>query len=124
VHDRGATLHRWDAMPKTELKRDLHRRLIATERMMLAHVYMEKGCVVPSHAHENEQLTYILEGVLRFWLGDDEAECVDVHAGEVLHIPSGLTHRAEALERTLDVDIFCPPRQDWLDGTDTYLRRT
>ena len=71
-------------MPKTELKPDLHRRLIATERMMLAHVYMEKGCVVPSHTHENEQLTYILEGVLRFWLGDDESESVDVHAGEVL----------------------------------------
>src|SRR5436309_8706729 len=89
---------------------------------MLAHVYLEKGCIVPKHSHENEQLTYILEGVLRFWLGDDEAETVDVHAGEVLHIPSWLTHRAEALEAVLNVDIFCPPRADWLDGSDAYLR--
>ena len=112
----------WDEMPTEELKPDLHRRLISTERMMLAHVYLDEGCVVPKHAHENEQLTYILEGVLRFWLGDDESEVVDVSAGEVLHIPSNLPHRAEALERTLDVDIFCPPRQDWLTGSDAYLR--
>jgi quercetin dioxygenase-like cupin family protein len=90
--------------------------------VMLAHVYLDKGCIVPKHDHENEQLTYILDGALRFWLGDDGSEVVDVHAGEVLHIPSGLPHKAEALEDTLDVDIFCPPRQDWLDGTDVYLR--
>jgi quercetin dioxygenase-like cupin family protein len=110
-------------MPKEELKPDLRRRLISTDRMMLAHVYLEKGCIVPQHAHENEQLTYILEGVLRFWLGNDESEVVDVAAGEVLHIPSEVPHKAEALETTLDVDIFVPPRQDWLDGSDAYLRR-
>jgi quercetin dioxygenase-like cupin family protein len=110
-------------MPKEELKPDLRRRLISTDRMMLAHVYLEKGCIVPQHAHENEQLTYILEGTLRFWLGADESEVVDVAAGEVLHIPSEVPHKAEALETTLDVDIFVPPRQDWLDGSDAYLRR-
>jgi quercetin dioxygenase-like cupin family protein len=104
------------------LKPDLGRRLIATERMMLAQVYLEKGCIVPKHSHENEQLTYILEGTLRFWLGEDENEIVDVAAGEVLHIPSHLPHKAEALETTLDVDVFAPPRQDWLDGSDAYLR--
>jgi unsaturated pyranuronate lyase len=78
---------------------------------------------VPQHAHENEQLTYILEGRLRFFLGEDGSEVVDVAAGEVLHIPSNLPHRAEALEDTLDVDIFTPPRADWLDGSDAYLRR-
>jgi quercetin dioxygenase-like cupin family protein len=118
-----ATRYRWDDIPKESLKADLDRRLISTERMMLAHVYMQKGCIVPRHAHENEQLTYILEGVLRFWLGDDDAEMFDVAAGEVLHIPSHLPHRAEALEATLDVDIFCPPREDWLAGTDAYLRQ-
>lgn len=120
----GATRYRWEDMPKEALKPDLARRLISTERMMLAHVYLEKGCIVPLHSHENEQLTYILEGALRFWLGEDEAEVVDVTAGEVLHIPSHLPHKAEALEATLDVDIFCPPRQDWLEGSDAYLRRT
>jgi quercetin dioxygenase-like cupin family protein len=124
VNSATATRYRWEDMPKEQLKPDLGRRLISTERLMLAHVYLEKGCVVPQHSHENEQLTYILEGVLRFFLGEDESEVVDVAAGEVLHIPSHLPHKAEALETTLDVDIFCPPRQDWLDGSDAYLRRT
>ena len=117
-----ATHYRWNDLPREALKPDLHRRLISGERMMLAHVYLDKGAVVPRHAHDNEQLTYILEGVLRFWLGEDESEVVDVHAGEVLHIPSNLPHKAEALEDTLDVDVFCPPRTDWLDGSDVYLR--
>jgi len=124
VNGLTATRYRWNDIPKEALKPDLHRRLISTERMMLAHVYLEKGCIVPQHSHENEQLTYILEGALRFWLGEDESEVVDVAAGEVLHIPSQLPHKAEALETTLDVDIFCPPRQDWLDGSDAYLRKT
>jgi quercetin dioxygenase-like cupin family protein len=124
VNGLTATRYCWNDMPKEALKPDLHRRLISTERMMLAHVYLEKGCIVPQHSHENEQLTYILEGALRFWLGEDESEVVDVAAGEVLHIPSQLPHKAEALETTLDVDIFCPPRQDWLDGSDAYLRKT
>jgi quercetin dioxygenase-like cupin family protein len=124
VNTASATLYRWEDLAKEQLKPDLARRLISTERLMLAHVYLEQGCVVPKHSHENEQLTYILEGVLRFSLGDDESEVVDVAAGEVLHIPSHVSHQAEALETTLDVDIFCPPRQDWLDGSDAYLRRT
>jgi len=123
VNNLGATRYRWENLPLETLKPDLTRRIISTERVMLAHVYLDKGCVVPTHAHENEQLTYILDGVLRFWLGDDESEVVDVGAGEVLHIPSGLPHKAEALETTLDVDIFCPPRRDWLEGTDAYLRQ-
>ena len=117
-----ATLHRWDDMPREALKEGIERRLVSTDRMMIAHVYLDEGAVVPRHEHENEQLTYILEGTLRFWLGDDESQVVDVHAGEILHIPSFMPHRAEALEQTLDCDIFCPPRQDWLDGSDTYLR--
>jgi quercetin dioxygenase-like cupin family protein len=124
VKSLAAIHYRWEDLPKETLKPDLERRLISAERMMLAHVYLQKGCVVPKHSHENEQLTYILEGALRFWLGEDESEVVDVAAGEVLHLPSHLPHKAEALETTLDVDIFSPPRQDWLDGSDVYLRRT
>jgi quercetin dioxygenase-like cupin family protein len=122
VSEPVATHYRWDDLPKEPLKEDLSRRLISTERMMIAQVFLEQGAVVPSHSHENEQLTYILEGTLRFWLGEDESQIVDVAAGEVLHIASRVPHRAEALEQTLDVDIFCPPRQDWLDGSDSYLR--
>jgi len=119
----GATHYRWEDLPKEELKRDLRRRLIPAERMTLGHVYLDQGCIVPLHSHENEQLTYILEGTLRFWLGEDEAEIVDVKAGEVLHIPSMVWHKAEAVVDTLDVDVFDPPRQDWLNKTDAYLRK-
>ena len=116
-----ATLYRWKDLPKEQLKPDLGRRLISTERLMLAHVYLEKGCIVPKHSHENEQITWIVEGALKFWIGEDGAEEVIVRAGEVLHIPSNVPHKAEALEDTLDVDIFSPIRQDWLDHTDGYF---
>jgi quercetin dioxygenase-like cupin family protein len=121
--DCGATHHRWDDMPKERVNDMLDRRLITGDRMMLAHVYLKKGCIVPKHSHENEQLTYILEGALRFKLGDDQHETIVVSAGEVLHIPSNVPHEAEALEDTLDVDVFSPPRADWLNKTDSYLRR-
>ena len=114
---------RWDAMKKERVSDMLERRLITGERVMLAHVYLKKGCIVPKHSHENEQLTYILEGALKFWIGEDSSEEITVSAGEVLLIPSNVPHKAEALEETLDVDIFSPPRQDWLAKTDDYLRR-
>ena len=110
-------------MKKERVSDMLERRLITGDRMMLAHVYLKKGCIVPKHSHENEQLTYILEGALKFWIGDDESEEITVRAGEVLLIPSQVPHKAEALEETLDVDVFSPPRQDWLDKKDDYLRR-
>jgi len=117
------TFYRWDSMRKERVSDMLERRLITGERMMLAHVYLKKGCIVPKHSHENEQLTYILEGALKFWIGEDSSEEITVRAGEVLLIPSHVPHKAEALEETLDVDVFSPPRQDWLDKKDDYLRR-
>jgi quercetin dioxygenase-like cupin family protein len=113
---------RWEQMPAEPLKGGISRKLITSERMMLAHVYFKKGDDVPQHFHENEQLTYILEGALHFWFGPDGAQQITVRAGEVVVIPSNVLHRALALEDTLDVDVFCPPRQDWLAGTDAYLR--
>ena len=115
--------YRWDDIPRERLNPLLERRLITGGDLMVSHVYLAKGCIVPRHAHENEQLTYILEGCLRFTLGEDEDEIVDVSAGEVLTIPRNLPHSAEALEDTLDVDIFDPPRADWLAKTDAYLRK-
>jgi len=116
------THYRWDDMPKEEMSDMISRRFITGDKTMLAHVYLKKGALVPKHHHENEQITYILEGALHFWLGDDQAQEIIVRAGEVLHIPSNVPHAAEALEDTLDVDIFSPPRQDWIDKTDAYLR--
>jgi quercetin dioxygenase-like cupin family protein len=117
-----ATHYRWDDLPREQLSPLIGRRLVTGERMMIAHVYLDEGAVVPKHEHDNEQLTYILQGCLRFKLGDDGSQVVEVRAGEVLHIPSGQPHEAVALEDTLDVDVFAPPRQDWLDGSDAYLR--
>ena len=119
--DTECTYHRWADMPKEKVTDLISRRLVTGQGMMLAHVYLAKGAIVPRHQHHNEQLTYILEGALRFWLGEDGAETVDVRAGEVLHIPSNVWHKAEALEDTLDVDVFSPPREDWLNHTDTYF---
>jgi quercetin dioxygenase-like cupin family protein len=119
----NGTFYRWNDMEKEKVTNLLDRRLITGDRMMLAHVYLKKGCIVPRHQHENEQLTYVLEGALHFWLGEDEAEQIVIRAGEVLHIPSNVWHKAEALEDTLDVDVFSPPRADWLAKTDDYLRR-
>jgi len=114
---------RWADVPLETVTDQISRKLITGQQMMLAHVYLKKGAVVPKHQHHNEQLTYILEGALRFWIGDDGAEVIDVHAGEVLQIPSNVWHKAEALEDTLDVDIFNPPREDWLNKTDAYFHQ-
>lgn len=116
----------WDSVPLEPLNPLISRKLITSEKMMLAQVFLSKGAIVPAHDHINEQFTYILSGALRFWIGADADapgdRYTDVKAGEVLVIPSMVRHRAEALEDTLDVDIFNPPRQDWLDGSDAYIR--
>ena len=119
----SVTWYAWEQMPRETVHALLDRRLITGDDMMIAHVYLKKGCIVPKHSHHNEQLTYILQGALHFWIGDDEKQEVLVRAGEVLHIPSHVPHKAEAVEDTLDVDVFSPPRQDWLDKTDAYLRK-
>jgi quercetin dioxygenase-like cupin family protein len=119
----SAKHYRWNELPAEPMKGTITRRLIASERMMIAHVYLKKGDDVPQHSHENEQITYILEGALHFWLGEKGERELIVRAGEVLVIPSWLPHRALAVEDTLDVDVFNPPREDWLNGTDAYLRR-
>src|ERR1700722_15103782 len=119
----SASHYRWKDLPAEPMKGNITRKLITGERMMIAHVFLKKGDDVPQHSHENEQLTYVLEGALHFWLGDTGERELTVRAGEVLVIPSDLPHRAFAVEDTLDVDVFNPPRQDWLDGTDDYLRR-
>jgi quercetin dioxygenase-like cupin family protein len=114
----------WEDMPKEPVTDMIDRRVVTGGRVMLAHVYLAKGSVVPMHQHENEQLTYILEGGLRFWIETEDSDPIEVLAGQVLAIPSNVPHKAEALEDTLDVDVFSPPRQDWLDGTDTYFHET
>ena len=120
--DQTATLYNWEKVPLERLNNKISRKLVTSDRMMIAHVYIEKDGIVPKHSHHNEQISYVLEGALKFLLGEDQDEEVFVRSGEVLVIPSNLPHSALALEDTLDVDIFNPPREDWLDGSDAYLR--
>ena len=109
----------WNSVAIEALKPDLGRQLIVGQNIMLARVLLKKGCIVPEHSHPNEQVTYILEGALKFWIGGRE---IVVNKGEVLTIPPNLPHKAEALEDTVDLDVFDPPRADWMSGKDSYLR--
>jgi quercetin dioxygenase-like cupin family protein len=110
----------WDSIPHEAMSDVITRKIITGDKAMVAQVFFKKGAVVPLHHHESEQLTYILEGALKFEL---EGREVVVRAGEVLTIPSNVPHRAVALEDTLDLDIFSPIRLDWLKKDDEYLRR-
>jgi quercetin dioxygenase-like cupin family protein len=113
-------LHRWDEIALEKVTEMLSRKLVTGEREMLAQVYLKAGCVVPMHAHESEQMTYILQGALKFLVGGEE---ITVREGEVLHIPSRVAHQAEALDDTFSLDVFSPIRQDWIDRTDDYFNR-
>ena len=110
--ERAATLHRWSEIPHIE-STDLRRQMITGERVMLTRAFRRRGCVVESHRHDNEQMTYVVQGKLQFWIGAGEEQCVVVSSGEVLLVPSNVPHRALALEDTVELDIFSPPRADW-----------
>ena len=125
MSDSLVTHMKWDDVERESVTHDIARQLFTGKRMMLAQVFLDKGAIVPKHSHDNEQLTWVVEGALKFWLGDEGEPGYEeriVSAGEVMYIPSDVPHKAEALEDTLDVDVFSPPRQDWLDGTDTYFK--
>jgi len=118
-----ATRVRWEDLPRERLGPLLERRYITGRNLTLAQFFLAKGCVVPAHEHESEQFAHVLQGCLRFRLGADGNEVVDVSAGEVLMIPSRLPHAAEALEDSVVADSFSPVRGDWLAKDDGYLRR-
>jgi quercetin dioxygenase-like cupin family protein len=111
----------FNTMPIEQLNPLIDRQFVYGERAMLARIILRKGALVPRHSHENEQITYILEGSLRFTMGDGRV--IIVGSGELLVIPSNMPHQAEALEDTVDLDVFTPPRADWIAGTDAYLRK-
>jgi quercetin dioxygenase-like cupin family protein len=109
----------WHTVELEDLNPLLQRQFVVGEDIMVARVLLKKGCIVPLHSHHNEQVTYILEGALKFWIDGKE---IIVNAGEVLTIPRNMPHKAEALEDTVDLDVFNPPRADWINKTDQYLR--
>lgn len=111
---------RWDDVEIEDLNALIGRQMLVGTNVMVARVLLKKGAIVPMHSHHNEQVSYILEGALRFTLDN---QTITVGAGEVLCIPPHMPHEALALEDTVDLDIFNPPRQDWLNKDDTYLRQ-
>ena len=119
----SARAHRWSDVSQEQVKPDLARRLITGDRLMLAEVELQRGCIVVRHAHVHEQITCVMQGCLRLSVGDDGAESYDLRAGDVIVLPSNVPHAAEALEDTRVIDVFSPPREDWLNRTDAYLRR-
>jgi quercetin dioxygenase-like cupin family protein len=116
----GVRLHRWDEIALEKVTEVISRKIVTGEKEMLSQIYLKRGAVVPMHKHEAEQLTYVLQGSLRFLVGGED---VTVREGEVLLIPSWVEHQAEALDDTLTLDMFSPIRHDWLNGTDDYFRR-
>src|SRR4026208_232248 len=113
-------LHRWDEIALEKVTEMVSRKIVTGEREMIVQVYLKRGCLVPMHSHVSEQMTYVLQGALRFLVGGEE---ITVREGEVLHIPSSVEHQAEALEDTFELDVFSPSRQDWLEHTDGYFGR-
>ncbi len=105
-------VHRWDEIALDKITEMISQKIIAGEREMLAQIYLKRGALVPMHAHESEQMTYVLQGALKCLVGGEE---LLVREGEVLHIPSGTPHQAEALEDTFELDVFSPVREDWVE---------
>ncbi len=116
-----ATHTRWQDIPPEELNPLLTRQFATGSQAMLARLVLKKGCIVPRHSHPNEQIAYIVSGTLEFIVA---GESHVVRAGEILVIPANVPHSALALEDTEDLDLFAPPRQDWLNNDDSYLRQT
>jgi len=115
-----ATHTKWNDIEVEHLSSLIGRQLIVGTNVMVARILLKKGARVPLHSHHNEQVSYVLEGLMKFFLDNRE---VVVAAGEVLCIPPNMPHEAIALEDTVDLDIFNPPRQDWIDKDDAYLRQ-
>ena len=113
------SLYSWDNVPEEQISEKLGRKLVWGKKIMLARISLKKGCIVPSHRHENEQASFVLSGSLEFTL---PREKVKVNQGQVLVVPSDVEHSALAVEPTVTLDIFSPIREDWLTGQDSYLR--
>ena len=115
MNSTSVRLHRWDEIALEKVTEMISRKIVTGEREMLSQIYLKKGALVPMHSHESEQMTYVLQGALKFLIGGEE---ITVREGEVLHIPPGVEHQAEALEDTFELDVFSPIRPGWLAGID------
>ena len=113
----------WNNIPVDQVNEKMKRQFIYGEKIMVAKMEFEDGFTVPWHSHENEQVTEVIEGTLRFWFDDKEDEYIDLMAGDSIIIPGNRKHKALMIGKVVETDTFSPPRQDWIDGSDAYLRK-
>src|SRR5580658_898936 len=113
-------VYQWDRIEKEQLSPTFSRQVIHAETMTVARVYLRKGCSVPTHSHHNEQISIMEQGSLKFVIDGREKLLMP---GEILRIPPNVPHSAEAIEDSVGVDLFSPPREDWIRGDDAYLRK-
>ena len=113
----------WNNIPVDQVNEKMKRQFIYGEKIMVAKMEFEDGFTVPWHSHENEQVTEVIEGTLRFWFDDIEEEHIDLTAGDSIIIPGNRRHKALMIGKVIETDTFSPPRQDWIDGSDAYLRK-
>ncbi len=113
----------WKNVKVEQVNPKMKRQFIHGEKVMIAKMEFQDGFLVPWHSHENEQITEVLEGVLRFWFDDNEDNPIDLLPGESIVIPGNRRHKALMIGKVIETDIFAPPRQDWIDGSDNYLRK-
>jgi len=114
-----ATHHRWSDIAPEPMNPLLTRQYVSGEKGMVARILLKKGCIVPEHSHPNEQIALVVSGALEFFV---DGRSIIVRAGEIIVLPPNVPHAATALEDTEDIDFFSPPRQDWLNNDDSYLR--
>lgn len=113
----------WENIPTETVNPSMERKIVSGEKMMIARMKFKDGFLVPLHNHVHEQITQVISGSIRFWFGETKDQVMDLHAGELVVIPSDLPHEALMIGDVEEIDSWAPPRQDWLDKTDDYLRK-
>lgn len=113
----------WDEVPQEQVNPSMKRQIITGQKMMIARMNFKDGFLVPLHHHVHEQITQVVTGSMRFWFGEKKEQVMDLHAGDVVVIPSNVPHEALMIGEVVEIDSWSPPREDWLDGSDHYLRK-
>lgn len=113
----------WESVQSEDVNPSMSRKIVSGEKLMISRIKFKDGFLVPLHSHIHEQVTQVLSGTIRFWFGKNKEQVMDLHAGDVVVIPSNLPHEALMIGEVEEIDTWAPPRQDWLDKTDDYLRK-
>ncbi len=112
----------WDAVELETVNPHMKRRIVTGDHMTVARIYLKDGFTVPMHSHIHEQITQVISGRMRFVFGEDRGEVAEYGPGDVVVIPPNLPHEATSIGDVEEMDMWSPRRDDWLDGSDDYLR--